>query len=50
MILIYLHDPKESYVSVLKEIRDHVDFSSIPVTIYRELPDAQELQRVFLRV
>lgn len=50
MILIYLHDPKESYVSVLKEIREHVDFSSIPVTIYRELPDAQELERVFRKI
>jgi DNA-binding NarL/FixJ family response regulator len=50
LILVYLHDPKESYVGVLKEIREHVDFSSIPVIIYRELPDARELEQVFLKM
>jgi DNA-binding NarL/FixJ family response regulator len=49
MILMYLHDPKQSYVEVLKEIREQVDFSTIEVIIYRELPDNKELQESFKR-
>lgn len=47
MILVYLHDPKQSYVSVLKQIREEVDFSTIELIIYRQLPGDRELEAAF---
>ena len=50
LILVYLHNKNESYVTVLKEIRDNVDFSAIPVMIYRTLPDEKHLQTLFQKL
>lgn len=47
MVLVYLHDPNETYVNVLREIREQVEFSSIEVIVYRTLPDEKELEHVF---
>lgn len=47
MILMYLHDPQQSYVDVMKQIREEVDFSTIELIVYRELPGEKELKDVF---
>lgn len=47
LILVYLHDPDKDYISVVKTIRKNAEASTIPVVIYKQLPDEQELKSVF---
>lgn len=47
MVLVYLHDTNETYVHVLKELREQVDFSSIEFIIYRTLPNDRDLEQLF---
>ncbi len=47
LILVYFQDAEKSYIEVVKKIRENIDTTSIPVRIYRELPDEHGLQTVF---
>ena len=47
LILVYFQDAEKSYIEVVKKIRENIDTTSIPVRIYRELPDEHSLQTIF---
>ena len=45
-ILVYLTVHDESYISVVKSIRETVTTSDTPVVIYQALPDETELRKL----
>jgi DNA-binding NarL/FixJ family response regulator len=45
-ILVYLSVHDESYISVVKSIRESVNTSDTPVVIYQALPDEGELRKL----
>lgn len=53
LLLFYLHDKANSYVEVLKAVRETIDGSGIPTLVYRDLPDVNTLEhdfRTYLKV
>lgn len=47
LILVYFQDRDKSYMDAVKKIRENIDTTSVPVRIYRELPDEPSLQEIF---
>jgi ActR/RegA family two-component response regulator len=45
-ILVYLTIHDESYISVVKSIRESVNAADTPVVIYQALPDETELRKL----
>jgi len=50
LILVYLNDPENEYISLVKEIRSNTLATSIPVVIYKALPGDDELKTVFEKI
>jgi ActR/RegA family two-component response regulator len=49
-ILVYLTVHDESYISVVKSIRESVTASDTPVVIYQAMPDEVELRKLSHRI
>lgn len=49
-ILVYMTVHDESYISVVKSIRESVMAADTPVVIYQALPDEMELRKLSLRI
>jgi len=49
-ILVYLTLHDESYISVVKSIRESVNTADTPVVIYQALPDEIELRKLSMRI
>ena len=45
-ILVYMSVNDESFISVVKSIRDKVNTSETPVVIYQALPDENDLRKL----
>jgi PleD family two-component response regulator len=50
LLLVYLHDPAREYISLLKTLRDEPDFSYIPLLVYKQLPQPNDLVKAFQTV
>jgi DNA-binding NarL/FixJ family response regulator len=50
VILVYMTVRDESFVSVVKKIRESVTGSNTPVVIYQELPDELDLKKLSERI
>ena len=50
LILVYLSKPDHDFITVVKHIRESVNTPSIPVVIYKELPDEKELRDLFKKL
>jgi DNA-binding NarL/FixJ family response regulator len=49
-ILVYLSVHDESYISVVKSIRESVNTTDTPVVIYQAMPDETELRKLSHRI
>jgi len=47
LLLLYFHDSGNSYVEILKAIRENKAATSIPLLVYHSLPEAAELENAF---
>lgn len=49
-ILVYLNDPSKDYLSLVRGVRDSAENSSVPVLIYKTLPEPDDLISTFQRL
>lgn len=45
LIMVYLQDGRS--MDIVRKLRDHVDTTSVPIRIYHDVPDENELRSVF---
>lgn len=50
IILVYLSKPDHDFMTFVKHIRESVNSPSIPVVIYKKLPDEKELKELFKKI
>jgi len=50
LLLVCLYDAGKDYMHLIKEIRMSAQTSSIPVLIYREMPDEDALRNAFKKI
>jgi ActR/RegA family two-component response regulator len=49
-ILVYLTLHDESYISIVKSIRESVNTVDTPVVVYKALPDETDLRKLSVRI